>query len=158
MVELTKEQADFLLNCPKEVISSNDLAFPNSQNKKLNIPLRSTDGLYDFLLDINRNQISIYKATYQNRYNRSVVLARLDLNGAGHRNPYGHEVSGSHLHLYSQEYGDKVAIELPECFNNINPKNLPDMLLAFMEFCNIIKKPNFVYNLETGDIFNEYHN
>lgn len=146
---LTQEEADKLLKYPKKAISANDYNFPTTKTSKLKIPLKSTDELYSFYLDINRNKFNLYKITYQNRYIKETILARLDLNGAPHQNPDHSEVSGNHLHLYKEGYSDKFAIELPEEFNNIDTKDIEKILVAFLKYCNIINPPTFRYSLHT---------
>jgi hypothetical protein len=37
-----------------------------------------------------------------------VVLVRLDLGGAPHRNPFDEEIGVPHLHLYREGFGDKI--------------------------------------------------
>lgn len=51
--------------------------------------LRSTDGREQFLLDFYQGTLRLNKITSNHRYARTVILARLDLNGAPHTNPDG---------------------------------------------------------------------
>ena len=104
------------------------------------------DNREKFLLDIRRGRFNFAKATYQNRARVDIVLARLDLGGAPHRNPDGVEVPSPHLHLYREGYGDKWARPLTtEEFSDID--DLWQTLHDFMKFCNIVKKPKIQQGL-----------
>jgi hypothetical protein len=76
----------------------------------------------------------------QNRGRQVVVLVRLDLSGAPHRNPDDTEVAAPHLHLYREDFGDKCAVPLPaDRF-----RNLADAWTTFedfLRFCNITHPP-----------------
>ena len=85
--------------------------------------------------------VKITKVTFQNRARQVVVLLRLDIDGAPHRNPDGTEVGCPHLHIYRQGYADKWAFPAP-------PELLSDtgspyeVLVLFMKRCNITLPPN----------------
>lgn len=144
---LSQEEAEFLIKLKKVPVSSNDnkYIFPNQQKNKLSIPLKSEDGKNFFVFDINRNKIKLSKITYLNRTKSNVVLIRLDLNGAPHRNPDGKEVSGSHLHVYKEGYNDKFAVELPAEFRQISSHDIKQFFTAFMQYCNICGLSDIMY-------------
>ncbi len=94
----------------------------------------------EFLLDMHRGSINLKKVTYQERVRKSIVLLRLDLGTAPHRNPNGEEIPPLHLHRYREGFGDKWAFPLPrDCFEDLN--DLYQILKDFMKFCNIVKPP-----------------
>lgn len=95
-------------------------------------------------MDIARSRVDISKTTYQNRARKTIVLLRLDIGGAPHRNPDGQEIPSPHLHIYKEGYGDKFAYPLPREFTFC--ENTLDYLDTFMDYCNIVGKPN----LDTG--------
>lgn len=76
----------------------------------------------DFLIDINRNRHVLEKITFQNRFQKAVVLLRLDLDTKPHQNPDFKRISGNHLHIYREGYDDAFAYELddPE-IKKLNP-------------------------------------
>lgn len=74
------------------------------------LPLQSPDRREWFLLDPSRGCIDLRTVKMQNRGRQVVVLVRLDLGGAPHRNPDGEEVPVPHLHVYREGYGDKWAV------------------------------------------------
>jgi len=143
--DISQSFADFLIKLRKVPVADNDYRFPNSQYNKLNIPLKSEDGRHNFVLDINRNKINLSKVNYQTRTRTNIILVRLDLNGAPHRNPDGIEISGNHIHIYKEGFNDKYAEELPEEFQNIKCNDIKQFLKTFMQYCNIIGIPDMTY-------------
>ena len=105
-VNLTQAEADALLAMEKRRSDTNKWEYPAS-GERLAVPLVSTDGRERFFLDLYRARVNLAKGTYQNRGRQVVVLARLDFEGAPHRNPDGEEIGSTHLHLYREGYGDK---------------------------------------------------
>ena len=104
-INLIQSVADALLAVAKYRIDETEWRFPYTGGKTI-IPLKSLDGRESFHLDLYRGRINLAKNTFQNRARRSVILARLDIDGPPHRNPDGIE-SGWHrgptaapAHLY----------------------------------------------------------
>lgn len=86
---------------------------------------------------------------FQTRARRTIVLARIDINGKAHRNlehyPHrpGERFTGAHIHLYHEGFGDRVAYlpeDLPAFHLPSNPHEL-DWLTTFLDYCNIINRP-----------------
>lgn len=94
--------------------------------------IESDDGTEHFLLDVYRSRRNPRKASFQLRYRKDVVLARL-CTSRSHTNPDGEVISFPHLHHYRESYGDKWAsmVAIPE--GNI------DGALKF--FCHLINLP-----------------
>lgn len=137
-IHLTQAEADALIAMEKHRVNEDRHDFPVAGS--LVVPLQSPDKREQFLLDIKRGRIDLSKATYQNRGRQVIVLVRLDLGGAPHRNPDGEELPCPHLHLYREGYGDKWAIALPsEKFSKTS--NLWRTLEDFMRFCSITQPP-----------------
>lgn len=143
--DISQSLAEFLIKLRKIPVATNDYKFPNQQCCKLSIPLKSEDGRYNFMLDINRNKINLSKITYQNRTRTNIILVRLDLNGAPHRNPDGGEISGNHIHIYKEGFSDKIAEELPKEFKNIEYNNVKQFFKTFLQYCNISGIPEMTY-------------
>ena len=105
------------------------------------LPLQSADKREQFLLDLSRGRINLQKVKMQTRGRKVIVLVRLDLGGAPHRNPDGKDVPVPHLHIYCEGYGDKWAIPVPA--NRF--RTTDDVWMSFedfLRFCNITKPPN----------------
>lgn len=135
---LSEKEIEYLLNLEKYYSEEKTFKFP-SFGGRLSIPLSSADKNENFILDISRSNINISKNTFQNRARKSIVLLRLDINSAPHRNPDGKVLSGNHLHIYKEGSRDKFAYELPPDFNSCTDAS--SFLEAFMDYCNITKKP-----------------
>ncbi len=137
---LTQREADYLFGLEKWPLKDSEWDFP-TMGMKIEIPLASSDKKEIFSLDIGRGTIDLGKIKYQNRARHVIILARLELSGAPHRNPDDTEVPAPHIHRYVEGYGDKWAYPLPlERFSDLG--NQWTTLLDFMRYCNIISLPN----------------
>jgi len=137
-LELTQHEADSLLAMEKHFLGIGRFTFPGL-GSSLRFILHSIDKREEFNLDITRSRILLEKITFQTRARKVVVLARLDIGGAPHRNPDGEEIASPHLHLYREGYGDKWAEPLPEIFQGIRDSFL--LMDTFMDYCRIVSKP-----------------
>ena len=136
---LPQAEADALLALPKKRLESKEWQFPGPI-ASVRIPLVSVDGSERFVLDLYRGRINVLKRTQQTRGRQVVILARLDLEGAPHRNPDGTEIPCPHLHVYREGYEDKWAVPVPpDKFSNLgSPQKI---LEEFMQYCNIVEPP-----------------
>lgn len=145
MDELTQQEADSLLAMVKRRSNELRTKFPDPGGK-LSAELVSADGRESFFLDINRSSVSLSKITYQNRARKIVVLARLDVDGAPHRNPDDVEIPCPHLHLYREGFADKWAVAVPAAdFSNLADRGVT--LLDFLKFCNVVDPPHIDMSL-----------
>ncbi|MDE0330881.1 MAG: hypothetical protein OXL41_03350 [Nitrospinae bacterium] len=136
---LTQAEADALLALDKRRVDGTQWDYPDFGGR-ITVPLASTDRRESFLLDLRRSRIDLAKCTYQNRGRQVVILARLDLGSAPHRNPDGAEIASPHLHLYREGFGDKWASPVPsDHFSSLGDTWLT--LEDFMRFCNIVEPP-----------------
>ena len=137
---ITQAEADALIAMEKHRINEDRRDFPMG-GQSLVLPLQSSDKREQFLLDLSRGRIDLLKVKMQNRGRQVVVLVRLDLDGAPHRNPDNEEIPAPHLHVYREGYGDKWARLVPaEHFPNTEDPWLT--LFDFMKFCNIVELPD----------------
>ena len=138
-VNLAQAEADKLLALEKFRSDSRLWAYPYLGGRS-NIPLVSRDRSEEFFLDLYRGGIALGKQSLQNRARRVVILARLCVTGAPHRNPDGEEIPAPHLHVYREGYADKWAFYVPDHeFGNIS--DTWQTLQDFMRYCNIIEPP-----------------
>lgn len=149
---LAQTEAEYLINLQKKKKTNEKLLFPTPGNFLI-IPVLSLDELENFLIDINRGKKRITKCTYQERYRESIVLVRVDIDGAPHSNPdvtkvplqilepyNGKIINSPHLHLYIEGFLDKWAIPIPiDKFPNTD--NLIKSLSDFFTYCNVVDKP-----------------
>ncbi len=130
-INLIQKEADALMAMEKRAADHKEWMFPNP-GERIAIPLTSVDRRENSLLDVNRSQIKLTKIVYQNRARATVILYRLDIDGAPHRNPDGEEISCPHLHIYREDFGDKWAIPAP-------PDTIPGTSDLFQTLDNFLK-------------------
>lgn len=146
-LNLTQAESDALIAMEKHRVNEDRSDFPMG-GQSLALPLQSPDKREHFLLDLSRGRIDLLKVKMQNRGRQVVVLVRLDLGGAPHRNPDGEEIPAPHLHVYREGYGDKWAIPVPaDRFTTTG--DLWTTLEEFMRFCNITQPPRIERGLFT---------
>lgn len=138
-INLTQDEADKLMAMEKKAVDPQGWLFPGPGDRIV-VPLTSTDKRESFMLDVMRYQIKLTKTTLQNRARVTIILYRLDIGGAPHRNPDGEEIPCPHLHIYRENYGDKWAIPAPVT-KFPDTSDLFTTLYAFMEHCNIVEMP-----------------
>ena len=146
-MNLPQAEADALIAMEKHRINEDRSDFPMG-GQTLVLPLQSSDKREQFLLDLSRGRIDLLKVKMQNRGRQVVVLVRLDLGGAPHRNPDNEEIPAPHLHVYREGYGDKWAIPIPaDRFTATT--DLWTTLEEFMGFCSITQPPHIERGLFT---------
>ncbi|QQS47286.1 MAG: hypothetical protein IPM66_00995 [Acidobacteriota bacterium] len=138
-IVLTQTEADALIAMEKHRVDDMRYDFPMG-GESVSIQLQSADRRENFMLDLSRGRIDFLKVKMQNRGRQVVVLVRLDLGGAPHRNPDDEEIPAPHLHIYREGYGDKWAIPVPaEQFRD--PDDAWITLEDFLRYCNVTKPP-----------------
>ena len=145
--DLTQAEADALIAMEKHRVNEELRDFP-ANGEVIVLPLQSADQREQFLLDLSRGRIDLRKVKMQTRGRQVVVLLRLDLGGAPHRNPDGEEIPVPHLHIYREGYGDKWAEPVPaDRFDNL--ADIWQTLSDFMGYCNITQPPRIQRGLFT---------
>ena len=134
-INLTQAEADALIAMEKHRATEDRSDFPMG-GQSLVLALQSSDRREQFLLDLSRGRIDLLKVKMQNRGRQVVVLVRLDLGRAPHRNPDDEEIPAPYLHVYREGYGDKWAIPVPADRFRVTG-DLWATLEDFMRFCNI---------------------
>jgi hypothetical protein len=146
-LNLTQAEADALLAMEKHRADERRWTYPGLGGR-LDIPLISADKREHFILDISRGRINIARTKYQNRARQVIVLARVDIAGAPHRNPDDEEIPCPHLHVYREGFGDRWAQHLPSArFRNAADPWL--VLQDFLRFCSITLSPHIDSDLFT---------
>lgn len=146
-INLTQAEASALIAIEKHRVTDDRTDFPMG-GASVVLPLQSADKREQFLLDLSRGRIDLQKVKMQTRGRQVIVLLRLDLGGAPHRNPDGEEIPVPHLHVYREGYGDKWAVPVPpDRFRAVTDERTA--FEDFMRFCNITRPPNVKQELLT---------
>jgi hypothetical protein len=146
-INLTQAEADALIAMEKHRANEERSDFPMG-GQSVVLPLQSRDRREQFLLDLSRGRIDLLHVKLQNRGRQVVVLVRLDLGGAPHRNPDDEEIAVPHMHVYREGYGDKWAVPVPaDRFSDLT--SVWVTLEEFMRFCSITLPPHIERGLFT---------
>lgn len=125
------------------------ISFPRTQAFASQYPLEGVGAREQFILDLDRGNRKRARLKFQTRARKIYVLARIDIDGRPHRNPIdaphrpNERLVGTHLHLFREGFGDRVAFlpeDLPE-FAAPADKNDVSWLVAFLRFCNVQNTP-----------------
>ena len=139
--DLTQLEADELLAMEKRCLKDDEILWP-SLGAKASVQLVSANGREEFQLDVATSSIKLSKLMLQHRARTTAMLARLEIDGAPHRNPDDIEVPCPHIHFFREGYNDKWAFPVPpEHFTNLADRTVT--VREFMRFCNITVPPIF---------------
>ncbi|MCL2058546.1 MAG: hypothetical protein FWH01_05740 [Oscillospiraceae bacterium] len=142
-IRLTQNEADMLIEMLKKTVTK-ELELPSGKGR-VEFDVTGDRKEDVFVVNISRKGINENSASYQGRvrYGSGAILMRLDVNPTQpHRNPGGDKIVGAHLHVYSEEYGERVAIPF-----DIENKDLFDLCYAFFKRFNIIEPPNVIMQM-----------
>lgn len=135
---LTQSEADDLLAMEKKFEEQTTVSLNHGVDDVRRLVAEKSDER--FLLDVWRNSLRLSKLKYQHRARKTIILARLDVDGSPHQNPDGEIVAGSHLHVYREGYDAKWAVPLDR--NQFaNPADVVATFRSFCDFCNILELP-----------------
>jgi hypothetical protein len=128
---LEQWHADQLLHMPK--VYSRTMTVELAPGVHDDYPVESSDGNEHFLFDVYRSLRNPRKASFELRYGRVYVIARLCTSASHlHTNPDGSPIGSPHLHEYREGENDKWANKTRE---------FDDMPEALAFFCKHIHLP-----------------
>lgn len=137
---LTQTEADYLTQQAKLFVSDTPI-FVGHHSFRSERELISTDRRERFFLDMRHDSLRLRKYTYQTRARTIVTLVRLDVGDTlQHTNPDGVLVSGSHIHLYREDYDVKFAFTLAD-YPFSTPDDMLTTMVEFATFCRILNIP-----------------
>ncbi|WP_410513134.1 hypothetical protein PaeBR_01270 [Paenibacillus sp. BR2-3] len=137
---LIQNEVDYLLNLVKVLSENRNITLPNP-GQSLELGVNSANSNEKFIVDINRKgTINIQKVTYQTRYQRSVVLLRLDIEGSPHKNPDEEIIPCPHLHIFREGFGTSWAYPLDKKIIT-ETTDLVQVLIAFLKYNNVTNIP-----------------
>ncbi|MGH9428192.1 MAG: DUF6978 family protein [Terriglobia bacterium] len=149
-MSLSQAEADRLLQLPKIFLDPAPIEFTLTEPMDNERFLRSTDRREEFILTMERGNRNRLRLKYQTRARKVIILARLELNGARHKNPAespykpGQWLSGTHLHLYREGFEDRIAFQLQDATGwtgGVVTDGIP-ALEQFMRFCGVATWPS----------------
>lgn len=141
---LTQVEADRLISLIKSLDSMNPIHLPD-KGGMLQLNASSPEN-ERFILDIRRGRINISQATLQTRYNKSLPLIRLDIEGPSHTNPDSEIIPCPHIHIYREGYMDRWAYPVVTDKNFTDLNDLTLILYDFLKYNNINPIPDIGYN------------
>jgi hypothetical protein len=111
-IRLTQKEADMLIDMLKKT-AVNEIAFPDSKGR-VEFDVFGDRREDIFAVNISRKGINANGASYQGRTrSKGIILMRLDVNPTAiHINPDGEKITGTHLHVYTEKYGESFAVPL----------------------------------------------
>lgn len=143
--DLSWDEGKALLVMDKITASTEPVALPDTGGRA-DMPFTCTAKREEFVISFTRSSISLVKRNHHLRGRRVVGLARLDLDGPGHRNPDGEEIGPRHLHVYREGFGLKYAIEVPDgLFRDMDDPMVT--LEDFLRYCHVVTPPEFKKSL-----------
>lgn len=86
-----------------------------------------------------RGSIEIKKFTFNKLFRKSIVLCRYDSRGR-HTNPDGTVFDGPHVHMYDENYGDRVAYPVT-ILGLVGDLDMDIVLKAFLDHFSITPHP-----------------
>ncbi len=144
MEKITQSEAERLLNMLKKTLIA-----------AISLPERSKATSFDakgetitdlFTIKIYRGKINKEKYEIGARIKyKGLLLLELHINpGNVHINPDGTKITGSHWHIYTEEYGLKMAYPAED----LNSNSFVENTLLFFDRFNLIEKPMVLYQTE----------
>jgi hypothetical protein len=146
-VRLSQIEADMLIDMLKKTVEK-EIAFPSGKGRvEFDVTGNRRDDL--FAINISRKGINAGGASYQGRLRTSgTILMRLDVNPtAVHPNPDGEKITGTHIHIYTEEHDMDLAIPF-----DVESKDLYQICYTFFEKFNIIEPPIVTQQLKLTEV------
>lgn len=142
--KLTQDEAKRLI----EMVKSSLVA-------AINFPSRGKTKEFDVVGDTKKDvfSINIFRAKIQPfKYNfgarikkNGIMLLELHINqSAVHRNPDGEKITGSHWHIYTEDYGRDYAFTADEVQSDL----FVDNAIKFLEKFKVVEKPAIIHQME----------
>lgn len=143
-VKLTQDEAKRLLDMTKRSLIA-----------EMNFPTRGKTKEFDvigdtkkdvFSINIYRGKINAFKYDMGARIKKNgIMLLQLHINPSNvHVNPNGQKITGSHWHIYTEQYGRTFAFPA----DDINSDEFVDNTISFLNRFNVIEKPEILFQLE----------
>ena len=142
--KLTQDEADELLNMLKNTLV-NSISFP-TKGKSIEFDVKGDTKKNLFTIKICRGKIDREKYDTGARIKKNgILLLELHINKTKvHANPDGSKIVGSHWHIYSEEYGRRMAFPAED----IESDKFVENTIMFLDKFKVIEKPTINFQLE----------
>lgn len=127
-----------------------ELDFSETDRFEKQYPIVQKNGREQFIFDLSRGNLNRARLKFQTRARKIITLARIDINSKAHRNPIGsphrpnYRFTETHVHLYNEQFGDRIAY-LPSDLKGFEiPANKDDgaaWMISFLRYCNVVSIP-----------------
>lgn len=135
---MDQSEANRLIQVKKYFVDKN-IILPRA-NECRDLKVHSEDDKDEFRVYLNRKgRIDLLRCTYLMNCVTYEPLVRVDLDlHKTHKNPDDKVIKGPHVHIYNEEFGDKIAYPLEDIFPGLDPRNLEEAFRRFCDYCNLI--------------------
>ena len=142
--KLTQEEADILLKMLKKTLVDEINFPPKGQQIEFNLTGDTKKDIFTTKIyrgKINRDKYEIGARITKN----NILLLELHVSPSKvHPNPDGTKITGSHWHIYSEEYGRRFAFPAEDLKSDDFVANT----LLFFEKFNVVDRPSINFQLE----------
>lgn len=144
MEKITQAEAERLLNMLKKTLVGT-ISLPD-RSKSISFDVEGETATDLFTIKIYRGKINKDKYEICGRIKyKGLLLLELHINpGNVHINPDGTKIKGSHWHIYTEEYGRKMAYPAED----LNSNSFIENTILFFDRFNLIEKPMVLYQTE----------
>ncbi len=142
--KLTQDEAKRLLEMVKRSLVA-AIDFP-SRGKTKEFDVVGDTKKDVFSINIYRAKIKPFKYNFGARIKKNgIMLLELHINqSAVHQNPDGEKITGSHWHIYTEDYGRDCAFPADDVQDDL----FVDNAIKFLEEFNVVEKPDIVHQME----------
>lgn len=143
-VKITQAEADRLLKMLKRSLIS-ETSFPaKGESTEFHVAGDSKQDI--FAINIFRGKLNRLKYNIGARIVKNgILLLELHMNPSNvHRNPDGEKITGSHWHVYSEEYGRLWAFPA----ENMDSEEFVENTMLFLKKFNVIEIPAISFQME----------
>ena len=143
-IKISQKEANELLDMLKHTLVS-EINFP-SKGESVEFNVVGDKKQDVFAINIFRGKINRLKYNIGARIIKNgILLLELHINPSTiHTNPDGEKITGSHWHIYIEEYGRLWAFPTED----FNSEHFVENTVAFLDKFNVIEKPKINFQLE----------
>lgn len=135
---LSQDEANRLISKAKHAVEK-AFYMPAEGEKNAEFHVQSDSDDEDFVIALYRGSINKGRHSVSARITRlGIPLIRLCVNGQPHRNPDGERIGGTHWHVYTEGFDDRMAFPA-----NLESEEFVDDTIALLKKFHVIQQPTF---------------